>query len=98
MDSLVKCDECRHEFVLKKLKTKKLTNGVEKTFFSCPSCKKEYVSFITDKNLRNKQKEMQRLRLKIRKQSNKKLDDLDKIVSMQEDVKKMMADLKAKYI
>lgn len=55
---LVKCDGkdgCNQEFNLKKFKVAKLDNNIEKTYFVCPHCGKEYISFYTDKYIRRKQ-------------------------------------------
>lgn len=55
---LVKCDEkggCKQNFDLEKFKVTKLDNDIEKTYFTCPHCGKEYISFYTDKHIRRKQ-------------------------------------------
>jgi predicted RNA-binding Zn-ribbon protein involved in translation (DUF1610 family) len=55
---LVKCDGkdgCNQEFNLEKIEVTKLDNDIEKTYFVCPHCGKEYVAFYTDKHIRKKQ-------------------------------------------
>lgn len=55
---LLTCDGkggCNETFELEKLEVEKLANDVEKTFFICPHCDKEYISFYTDRHIRRKQ-------------------------------------------
>lgn len=57
----LKCDgenSCGKEFDLlgAKLKTENIENDLEKTYFTCPYCGKEYVVCYTDERIRNKQK------------------------------------------
>ena len=55
---IVKCDGkdgCNQEFDLEKLEVAKLDNDIEKTYFVCPHCGKEYIAFYTDENIRKKQ-------------------------------------------
>lgn len=52
------CDganSCGKEFQLKKFEIEKLSKGIEKTYFICPHCNKEYVAFYTNYKIRQKQ-------------------------------------------
>jgi len=45
---LARCDGeggCGKEFRITKLELDKLNRGIEKTYFRCPHCNKEYVAF-----------------------------------------------------
>lgn len=55
------CDTCEKTFKIKKLKTKWINDNVQKTYFICPFCKKEYTSFYTDKRIRKNIKEIEKL-------------------------------------
>lgn len=60
---LVKCDgpeSCGKEFNLERFELTELDNGIEKTYFHCPLCNKEYVAFYTDPAIRKKQERMKR--------------------------------------
>ncbi|WP_123053139.1 hypothetical protein [Clostridium sp. JN-1] len=81
--SEIKCDFCGKTFKIKKLKTKWIDNNVQRTYFICPHCKKEYTSFYADRRIRK---------------NIKKIDDLqrqhDAIVK---ENKEIMHELREKY-
>lgn len=61
---LVKCDGdkgCGEEFRVARFTVDNLVDGVEKTYFRCPHCEKEYVAFYTDKEIRRKQQAIRRV-------------------------------------
>lgn len=61
---LVKCDGdkgCGEEFRVARFTVDNLVDGVEKTYFRCPHCEKEYVVFFTDEEIRRKQQEIRRI-------------------------------------
>lgn len=61
---LTKCDgpeSCGKEFNLERFELAELGNDIEKTYFTCPHCDKEYVAFYTDPAIRRKQERMRRL-------------------------------------
>lgn len=83
---LVKCDgpeSCGREFHLEKFELAKLDNEVEKTYFICPHCGKEYVAFYTDPTIRRKQEKIRRLYspYKIEKLKNEIAKDMKKLRS-----------------
>lgn len=47
------CDKCGNEFKIKpgKVKTKFITNEIEKMYFKCPECRKEYIVAYRDKEV-----------------------------------------------
>lgn len=79
----IKCDFCGKTFKIKKLKTKWLDDNIQRIYFVCPYCKKEYTSFYKDKRIRK---------------NIKKIDDLqrqyDEIVM---ENKEIMQELREKY-
>lgn len=98
MNYLIKCDKCGHEFKLKKLKTRKLENNIQRTYFICPECKKEYTSYYTDLEVRLNQQEISKIAIRIKKlkgESYLKLDE--KMTKFIEFNKKRMKELREKY-
>ncbi|PTY77364.1 hypothetical protein B5V89_14890 [Heyndrickxia sporothermodurans] len=52
------CDECEQEYLITGLETENIGEDIEKTFFTCPHCDKEYIAFYTDSEIRNLQTEI----------------------------------------
>jgi DNA replicative helicase MCM subunit Mcm2 (Cdc46/Mcm family) len=64
---LATCDAgCKKEFTITKFKTKKVKNGIEKTFFRCTNCKHEYVAYYSSAETLKLQKEMRQMQVKMR--------------------------------
>lgn len=85
---------CKKEFNLTGLEVAKLGSGIEKTYFSCPQCGKEYVAFYTDADIRKKQGEMRELQARYHK--SKKVKVLRKIQKLQAEIGRDMDKLKAR--
>jgi len=84
---LVKCDGtggCGKEFRITGFNLDKMSNDIEKTYFKCPYCNKEYIAFYTDKSIRKKQKKI------------RKLTDLKSIEKLKQEIGKDMDNLKAR--
>lgn len=63
----VKCNKsCGHRFYVEHFKLDKLDNKVEKTYFNCPNCGREYVCFYTDESTRKLQAKMRELNRKMK--------------------------------
>ena len=83
---LVKCDGldgCGEEFRTTGFKAKKIDSDIEKTYFRCSHCNKEYISFYTDSLIRKKQQRIRRSKSiyeinKIQKQIKNDMDNLRK--------------------
>ncbi|MDW0113773.1 hypothetical protein QT711_11295 [Sporosarcina saromensis] len=100
----VQCDECKKSF---DIKPRKKTHGVNliETYFKCPHCKMHYTSFVTDQEVRRRQREMKELNKELHaiasemvagKASAEKYDDkLKEIETKKTELKKMMDSLKA---
>ncbi len=69
------CDKCGEEFEIE-VKTELIKN-IEKTYFTCPHCKNEYIAFCTNQSVRRKQAEMKMLHKEARRA--KTLRQLEKI-------------------
>lgn len=61
------CDDCKKEFTIKKknIKTEKLFNKVERTYFCCPKCGKKYVINYVDKEIKENIKSLKELKGKL---------------------------------
>lgn len=78
---------CQKEFIVSEFKTEKLEGGIEKTFFTCPHCLFEYVSFYTNAEIR-------KLQEKIRKVLKKTADPTKGYASMVKQEKKIQKEVK----
>lgn len=58
------CDDCKKEFVVKKkiIKSEKLFDTVERTYFCCPKCRKKYVISYVDKEIKENIKRIKNLK------------------------------------
>ena len=58
------CDDCKKEFVVKKkiIKSEKLFDTVERTYFCCPKCRKRYVISYVDKEIKENIKRLKNLK------------------------------------
>ena len=79
----IQCDSCNKTFKIKKLKTKWIDDNVQRIYFTCPCCNKEYTSFYKDKRIRKNIKEIEKLQ--------KRYDEIVK------ENKEIMQQLKEKY-
>lgn len=61
------CNDCKKEFAIKKknIKTEKLFNKVERTYFCCPKCGKKYVISYVDKEIKENIKMLKGLKGKL---------------------------------
>lgn len=79
---LSKCDTCQYEWELEKMETAKL-DDIEKVFFICPNCQKEYIAYYTDTEIR-------KIRARMKQASRK---EYQRLVRMN---KKLMKELREK--
>lgn len=59
-------DGCEKNFTIKRIRNRKTKNGIEKNYFICPHCKREYVAFYASKETIQLQKDMRRLHVSMR--------------------------------
>jgi hypothetical protein len=83
---LSKCDHCQHEFQVDGFPIEDMPDGVEKTYFECPHCKREYVAFYTDPEIRE-------LQAKIRN-TGWNDEEANTLLKMVEDNKRLMNELR----
>lgn len=60
---MIICDKCKEEIVIE-LKQKKLKDDVKKVYFNCNSCNIEYLAYLTNREIEEKQKQVQILMIK----------------------------------
>ncbi|MEK5038920.1 hypothetical protein [Sporosarcina sp. FSL K6-3457] len=71
------CDAgCKKEFTITKIRTRKVKGGVEKNYFRCPHCKREYITFYASAETLQLQKEMRKLHVSMRGKSGAGLNEL----------------------
>lgn len=72
-----KCNKsCGHRFYVQHFKLDKLDNKVQKTYFNCPNCGREYVCFYTDESIRKLQSKMRELHRRMKWADADKLKQL----------------------
>lgn len=55
-----KCDECKHEWYIQSFDVEEIDKGVTKTSFTCPSCKREYLVYYADAQVRKLQAQIRK--------------------------------------
>ncbi len=105
---IIVCDKCSNEFVLTSIKAKRLQKYIV-GYFICPRCKYEYISYVTDKEIKRIQLKIKSINKNIGTIANKKdwsFDKkLDKVTSLQTQIERLntvvsdrMDRLKQEYI
>lgn len=92
-----KCNKsCGHKFYVQHFKKDKLHNSIEKTYFTCPNCGREYVCFYTDEQVRKLQKKQREIQRKLKWQEGtaegKALTE--ELVKLRTDTKERMDTIK----
>jgi hypothetical protein len=60
------CNEgCNKQFEVNGFQTARLPGAIEKTYFTCPHCQREYVAFYTDLEVRDLQAKIRRVQTKL---------------------------------
>ncbi|MCM3573292.1 hypothetical protein M3172_08800 [Mesobacillus subterraneus] len=96
-----KCDSCNNDFEIE-TKTESIGDTVEKNFFICPHCDKEYVSYYLDQSIRKKQSDLKMLWRNIRSATTpknynklqKKIEELQN--EIKEDLRRLRETITAK--
>ena len=80
----VDCDECKHKFKLKPsiVKTEKVGEEVERTYFKCPKCKRKFIVVYKDKEFNNNLIKMDNIRKKATKLSANN-EDIKESINLQ---------------
>ncbi|QBP07000.1 hypothetical protein [Virgibacillus phage Mimir87] len=58
--STVSCDKCGKSFTIKP-QEKKHGNGIKETYFRCTHCNERYTAYVTDADIRKKQRDIKKL-------------------------------------
>lgn len=58
--NLVDCDHCHKPFNIQ-AKEKKHGKGITETYFTCPHCNHRYTAFVTNAEIRKRQREIRQL-------------------------------------
>jgi hypothetical protein len=95
----VTCDACNKDFDIE-MKCEPVGGCVEKNFFVCPHCNKEYVTYCTDQDIRKKQAELKSLfrELQTIRSEKKYLKVVSRIDELQQTIKQEMQILKASFV
>lgn len=98
LNTQVLCDDCKKEFEVTEIQTTRIEDSIEKNYFTCPHCDKEYPSYYTNGTIRM---ELADIKMFLRKfhsaQSLKKKEKIHKkILALQDRIKAQMAELRTK--
>ncbi|ASA22097.1 hypothetical protein [Paenibacillus donghaensis] len=82
------CNEgCGEQFEVKGFQKERLPGAVEKTFFTCPHCQREYVAFYTDTEVRQLQDKIRRIQSQLQNPRADQAATLKKIKKTQASIK-----------
>jgi len=81
------CDECKKEFIMN-IETEELGDSVERIYFRCTHCNKEYTSYYTDTLIRIKQNKIKNIQDKYNKVRGKDIKQANKFIKQYEKLKK----------
>ena len=92
-----KCNKsCGQSIHVRHLKTDKLHSTIEKTYFNCPNCGREYVCFYTDEQVRKLQKKQREVQRKLKWQDGtvEGVKLAGELAKLRADTKQCMDELK----
>ncbi|KEK22492.1 hypothetical protein [Bacillus gaemokensis] len=99
MGNLVKsrCEKCGHIFTVI-FRQKRLPNRIDKHYFICPKCKEEYVSYYSNRKMRQLQDEISEMYSRFRKcRTEEEAEILDiKLQNKQAEYERIRDELKTK--
>jgi transcription elongation factor Elf1 len=91
------CNEgCNKQFEVNGFQTARLPGAIEKTYFTCPHCKHEYVAFYTDLEVRDLQAKIRRVQTKLQNPRVDQAETLKQVKDLQAQIKEGMDRVKAK--
>ncbi|WP_339161776.1 hypothetical protein [Siminovitchia sp. FSL W7-1587] len=64
--NIVECDHCRKPITIR-TKEKKHGKGIVETYFVCPHCQRRYTAFVTNAEIRKRQREIRQLHESVNK-------------------------------
>ncbi|WP_025708683.1 hypothetical protein [Paenibacillus graminis] len=90
------CNEgCGEQFEVKGFQTARLPGAVEKTYFNCPHCQREYVAYYTDSEVRQLQDKIRRIQSQLQNPRANQSVILKNIKKTQADIKAGMDRVRA---
>jgi predicted RNA-binding Zn-ribbon protein involved in translation (DUF1610 family) len=85
------CDAgCQKAFKVESFVTGKLPGGIEKVYFQCPHCGKEYVVFYSDEEIRKLQARIRRVQSRFADPHANHADAAKKEADLQRKIKEKM--------
>lgn len=89
------CDAgCQQAFEVGSFLTNKLPGGIEKVYFACPHCSREYVAFYTDEEIRKLQARIRRVQSRFADPYTNHADAFKKEAALQQQIKEKMDTLR----
>lgn len=96
---MIICDSCKEEIKIE-VKQRFLTDDIKEFYFTCNSCNKEYLIYLSNKEIEEKQNELQKLMIEANREE---LSTEDKQMyykryrGLKNEIKADMEALKEKY-
>lgn len=91
------CDAgCQKAFTLDDFQHELLNGGIEKTFFFCPHCGREYVAFYTDEEIKLLQERIRRVQRRFADPEDNHEDAARKEAELQTQIKEKMDALRVR--
>ena len=84
---IIDCDECSKKFVLD-IKTEKLENCVERIYFTCSHCGREYTSHYLNALIKKKQEKIKQIQQKYNNVRGKDIKQASSFYKQYEKLKK----------
>lgn len=81
------CDQCEKTFV-PEIKTQQLAGYVERVYFTCPHCNKDYTSYYSNVLVKKKQEKVRELAAKYEKERGKNPKQAEKTFKQYQKAKK----------
>ncbi|HDR4727317.1 hypothetical protein J0835_28715 [Bacillus cereus group sp. Sample62] len=70
MKTEVICKECKYEYKIKEIKSKRITEDINEHYFVCPECSVEQNCFYDDKVVRKLMQHQKNLRFRLQKSTS----------------------------
>lgn len=72
MKTNVTCSQCQHEYKIKEIRSKCITEDIDEHYFVCPECGVEHNCFYADKAVRKLMQHQKNLRFRLQKATSVK--------------------------
>ena len=96
---MIICDSCKEEIKIE-VKQRFLTDNIKEFYFTCNTCNKEYLIYLSNKEIEEKQNELQKLMIEANREelsTEDKQIHYKKYKALKNEIKADMEALKKEY-